>query len=224
MIYPDRLLQIFCCNLVSYWQYRAESSGWPSFNTSQWTIPFQSHHTHSIILLAVNPGFEVLCDVSLTFFHDRLHFTFSYFIHFSSPITICLRNESISLRFNNFSLMKFRSINFFVLIRVTLKHRAFFCSQHFLNDSKLFSNQCSVPKGCLQCLHAGASLPFAEFTRLFQWLVGQSMVHLSHRNFQNEIVQIKVVLYVPLEHLYRKLHKVSDQILQQFCIFLSKKT
>ena len=49
----------------------------PPSDSSSWWIPFQPHHTNSITLLVVNPGFEVICDHSRLFFRDLFRTMFS---------------------------------------------------------------------------------------------------------------------------------------------------
>ena len=111
---------------------------WPGSSSSWWTIPFQSHQTLSITFLSVNTGFPTVCEASPGFDHDLFRTFLSYVIHFSSPVTIRLKNGSILFRFSSDSQTETRSINFSLLIRVEPKYQASFGIQSYVNGSKLF--------------------------------------------------------------------------------------
>ena len=63
--------------------------------SSKKTTPFQCHHTDNITFW--DGG---------AFFHDLLRVTLLYTIHFSSPVTIRLKNNSLLSRFSNESQME----------------------------------------------------------------------------------------------------------------------
>ncbi|GFW90197.1 hypothetical protein TNCV_1790181 [Trichonephila clavipes] len=73
----------------------------------------ESHQIHSRTFLAVSPGLATVCAASPHFDHDLFRTIWSYVIHFPSPVTIRLRNDSISFRLARSSQMEIRSIMFF---------------------------------------------------------------------------------------------------------------
>ena len=60
-----------------------------------------------------NPGFSVVDGGSFHLPHDIFCFTLLYSIHFSSPITICFKNRTFSLRFSRESHVEIWSRSFF---------------------------------------------------------------------------------------------------------------
>ncbi|GFT70087.1 hypothetical protein TNCV_4690261 [Trichonephila clavipes] len=102
---PDGTLHLFC---------------WPQF----W--PFQSHQTHSRTFLDVSPGLATVSAASPLFHHDRFRTILSYAIHFSSPVTIHIRNVLSLLCLARPSQMEIRSITFFCGIWCGTQTSSFF--------------------------------------------------------------------------------------------------
>ncbi|GFV37409.1 hypothetical protein TNCV_3956561 [Trichonephila clavipes] len=76
-------------------------------------IHFQSHQIHSKTFLVVSSSLATVSAASPSFDHDRFRTILSYVTYFSSPVTIRLRNGSISCRLAKVSQMEIRSIMFF---------------------------------------------------------------------------------------------------------------
>ncbi|GFY26450.1 hypothetical protein TNCV_2877821 [Trichonephila clavipes] len=75
-------------------------------------IPFQSHQIHSRTFLAVSPGLAPVGAASPHFGQDRFRTLLQYGTHFSSPLSIRLRNGSISIRLVRDSQREIRPIMF----------------------------------------------------------------------------------------------------------------
>ena len=152
------------------------------------TTPFQSHHTHSITLFAVNPDFEVVCGGSPRLPHDLLRFEWCILPIFHRSFASEMGRFRCVLVV--FRWWKFDQSNFFALIHVAPKHRISLRSQPFSNDSKLSHGWFLVLVHWLSpdSSHAGLARWVAKFHRLYQWsLADQSEVDLWYQNFQNEI-------------------------------------
>ncbi|GFW66199.1 hypothetical protein TNCV_1710981 [Trichonephila clavipes] len=121
---PDGTQHLFCCPILAVSSHSLASNG-PVVDSRYLNLVFgPTEATHNKLFLSkytvrafldVSPGLTTFSAASPRFDHDHFHTILSYVTHFSSSVTIRLRNESISFRLARASQIEIRSIMFFFL-------------------------------------------------------------------------------------------------------------